>query len=142
LIELLGDPTLPFDAVVLDLGNHLDRATERFCRAAHAIVVVTTCELPAIVNTFEVIKQLSKTSTTTALHLLVNMAFSAREAESVRRRLCRACRRMLGIDLLGSDSSGSNQSDLCAAMLFARFPPGKAAARPLPVQTGCFTKIR
>ena len=115
LIELLDDPKLQTDIAVIDVGNHPGRATERLCRAADAVVVVTTCETAAVISTFEAIKSLSRdmaqpgAAVPQALHLLVNMARSARDAESVRRRLGRACRRMLGIELLGMDLLGLSQ---------------------------------
>ena len=139
LIELLDNAALQTDVAVIDVGNNPGRAGQRLCQAADAVVMVTTCETTAVMNTFAAIKRLGydaaqspsavKSSSTQpraavpqALHLWVNMARSAHDAESVRRRLGRACRRLLGINLLGMDVSGSDLAVLSTAALFARFP--------------------
>ena len=58
LIELLADSSLGADVVVVDVGNDLGRAGQRICRAADALVMVTTSETAAVVGTFAAIKRL------------------------------------------------------------------------------------
>jgi flagellar biosynthesis protein FlhG len=132
LNELLNDPAVEADVVVVDVGNRPGRAGQRLCQVADAVVMVTTSEIASVIGAFECIKKLvpvlynanpETRQQALPLHLLVNMARTAREAETVRKRLNRACRRLLGIELLGMDMAGAGSAVLRTAALFARFHP-------------------
>jgi MinD-like ATPase involved in chromosome partitioning or flagellar assembly len=95
--------------VVIDAGNRLDGAAAQLCREANAVVMVTSGEAAAVVGAFAGIKALAAASNGSrrpALYLLVNMAPSARIAETVYYRLARTCRRMLGIELQSAGRLG------------------------------------
>jgi flagellar biosynthesis protein FlhG len=102
LLELLNDPSLEADAAVVDVGNALGRAEQRICRAADAMVMVTTSDAEAVVGTFEAIKRLAcfGGGRNVPLHLVVNKVRTLRAATIVRYRLGRACRRLLGVNLV------------------------------------------
>ncbi len=108
---------LQTDVAVIDLGNGLGRAVQQLAQAADAIVMVTTTDKAAVVSTFAAIKTLAHfarrrgavdmAGSLAPLHLLVNMARTARDAQTVHRRLGRACRRLLGIKLAAAEAVGN-----------------------------------
>jgi flagellar biosynthesis protein FlhG len=114
LLELLADCSPEADTVVVDIGNMPGRAGQQICQAADAIVMITTTETSSVLGTFATIKTLASIAknfgghgaadTTLPLHLLVNMAPTVQDAEQVQYRLSRACRRLLGIELIGGVS--------------------------------------
>jgi flagellar biosynthesis protein FlhG len=113
LIELLSDQSSQADVAVIDLGNSPGRAVRSICRAADAIVMVTTTDTAAVVGTLAAIRALAPSGqnqdgihVAAPLYVLVNMAKSAPEAAVVHGRIARACRRLLGIEIIGADWSG------------------------------------
>ena len=121
LIELLADSSLGADVVVIDVGNDPGRAGQRICRAADAIVMVTTSETAAVVSTFAAIKRLVRfdrgyggsgmAESVSSPYLMVNMARTARDARMVRHRLGWACRRLLGVEIIETDFVGGFAGD-------------------------------
>ena len=113
LIELLADSSLGADVVVIDVGNDPGRAGQRICRAADALVMVTTSETTAVVSTFAAIKRLVRfdrgyggsdmAESVSSPYLMVNMARTAWDARMVRHRLGWACRRLLGVEIIETD---------------------------------------
>ncbi len=103
LLEQFDRQDLPAELVVIDAGNHLDGPTAHVCRAANALVMVTTGDGASVVGAFAGIKSLLTASTDGArlppLYLLVNMAPSLRVAKIVYYRLARTCRRLLAVEL-------------------------------------------
>jgi len=87
------------DFVVLDVGNGLNRTARRFCQAADLVLLVTTTELPSVMDAYASIKLLAAGNKSIPIHALVNMASNPRVADDVQRRLALACRRFLGIRL-------------------------------------------
>jgi flagellar biosynthesis protein FlhG len=123
LIDLLSDKSSPTDVAVIDAGNTFGRSVQSICRIADAVVVVATPETAAVVGAFATIRSLAQPTLnrnclkTTApvsqlhapasrFHILVNMAKSAREAKAVHARIARACRRLLGIEIVEADWNG------------------------------------
>jgi len=89
----------PADCVVVDAGNSHGRATQRWCRSADLVLVVTTPELPSVVGAYEWIKALASSDRLPPIHALVNMSPGAAVAGEVYARLRRACLRLLGLRL-------------------------------------------
>ncbi|MGA7702795.1 MAG: P-loop NTPase [Thermoguttaceae bacterium] len=109
LLEQFDRQDIAAKLVVIDAGNRLDGAAAQLCREANAVVMVTSGEAAAVVGAFAGIKALAAASNGSrrpALYLLVNMAPSARIAETVYYRLARTCRRMLGIELQSAGRLG------------------------------------
>ena len=103
LLEQLDRQDVPAELVIMDAGNLFDGVAQHVCREADAVVMVTTGSVASVVGTFAGIKSLVSGfcpgNVQPRLHLLVNMASTARVAEIVYYRLARTCRRLLGIDL-------------------------------------------
>jgi len=93
------------DVIVIDGGAGIHSSVLDFALAADAVVVVTTPEPTAIRDAYSMIKSLSGASPgrpgirEKELFLLVNMAYSDREAAMAAKRLVDASGRFLGIDL-------------------------------------------
>jgi flagellar biosynthesis protein FlhG len=93
------------DIIVIDGGAGIHSSVRDFALAADAVVVVTTPEPTAVRDAYSMIKSLSGTSQATSgigqkeLFLLVNMAYSDREAAMAAKRLIDASGRFLGIEL-------------------------------------------
>ncbi len=103
LLEQLDHQDIPAELVIMDAGSAFDGVVQHICREADAVVMVTTGSVASVVGTFAGIKTLVSGfcpgSVQPRLHLLVNMAPTARVAEVVYYRLARTCRRVLGIEL-------------------------------------------
>ncbi len=97
------------DVVVLDVGNSLGQGVQHICLAVDAVVLVTTPETAAVAGGFAAIKALMRSARPRRLaavsdpprllYVAVNRALSKREVATVRYRLGRACRRLLGVEL-------------------------------------------
>ena len=130
LLEQLDRQDLPAELVVLDAGNMLDGVVPHFCREANAVVMVTTADVASVVDTFAGIKALVSGSNPGGwppLYLLVNMASTARVAETAHYRLARTCRRVLGIELqsagclaVAKRTSRNSRGDIIGLNLQAR----------------------
>ena len=115
LIELLSDNSSQTEVAVVDVGNSPGRAVRSICRIADAVVMVTTTDMPAVVGTFATIRALVQSARNqdgiktaappSSFYVLVNAPKSAQEAKAVHDRLARACRRLLGIEIIGCDWS-------------------------------------
>lgn len=88
-----------FDTVVIDAGNGANRATAERRRAANAVLVVTTTELPSIMDAYASVKHFAAKDMSMPIHCLVNISADDEAAGNVFSRLERSCRRFLGIRL-------------------------------------------
>ncbi len=99
LIEQLGALEPQADHIFIDGGCGSGRVLRRFWRSAHAVVVVTTPEQAAVMNTYASIKLLASAQGEPRIHALVNRAANRVIADDVHERLARSCRRFLGIEI-------------------------------------------
>lgn len=99
--------------VVLDVGSGLNRVVRRFWHAVDQVLLVTTPDDTAVMNSYAAIKVLSDGDAQLPITTLINQA-SPQAAADVQERLARACRRFLG---MGIDAAGrlANSSDLTSA---------------------------
>lgn len=98
IAQLQGLPA-PTDVVVIDVGNGWTRWARRFWQAANAVLLVTTPELPAVMDAYATIKMLSGDDPAMPVELVVNRASDAAVVADVESRLTKACQRFLGIRL-------------------------------------------
>jgi flagellar biosynthesis protein FlhG len=89
----------PADVVLLDAGNSPHRVTRRLWRAADMLVVLSTPETAAILDAYAAIKLAVADGCVAQLYCAVNFAATPGAGEEVHRRLARACRRFLGVEL-------------------------------------------
>lgn len=87
------------DLVVLDVGNSWSRWARRFWHVADRVLLVTTTELPSIMDAYAAVKVLLAGNTGVPIELVVNRATDAAAAAEVHARLERVCRRFLGLPL-------------------------------------------
>ena len=85
--EALAPLASAWSEVVVDLPAGLSRSTLAFLAAARDVVVITTPDLTAMADAYALIKTVSESGRTQALHLVVNRSRSATEALEVHRRL-------------------------------------------------------
>jgi flagellar biosynthesis protein FlhG len=141
LIELLDDSDLGADAVIVDVGNDLGRAGQRICQMADAIVMVTTSETAAVIGAFAAIKRLvhlardyggmSAIESAFPLQLVVNVTRTVQNAKIVHHRLGRACRRLLGVEIVEKDIlAGCLASVGRTSQVAGNAPTGPLCRRP------------
>ena len=95
----LGDVA---EVVLVDAGTGCGRLARRFWHAADLVLLVTTPELPAVMNAYAAIKMLAAPGNQVPIHPVVNMASSQPAAEEAGARLGRAAMRLLGLRPQGS----------------------------------------
>ncbi|MBN1588004.1 MAG: AAA family ATPase [Pirellulales bacterium] len=93
----------PFDCVVVDTGNRSARSVKMLWEASDLVLLVTTIELPSIIDTYASIKTLAKRTSPPAIHTLINRVTETAVAYDAHGRLARAVWRFLGFHL---DSAG------------------------------------
>lgn len=99
LIEPLGALGNRFEFVVVDGGNGSGPRTRQMWHAADLVLLVTTPELPSVMDAYASVKLLADSAFRGRIHTLVNMAIDAATACEVHGRLARACQRFLGVRL-------------------------------------------
>ncbi len=90
------------EIVLLDIGAAPNELMQRLWREADLLVLVTTPDNVSVMDTYAVIKTMGKSDA--EMHVIVNRARGAPEAEDVYRRLAISCERFLALSLgmLGS----------------------------------------
>ncbi len=119
------------DFVILDVGSGASRAAARFWAAADRIVVVTTPEAMAIMDTYALVKTLCDAQRENVA-TLVNLSPSPQIADDAHARLSRASKRFLGLDLASYGAIDEHQAIALATadcqLLATTAPDGSAAA--------------
>jgi len=87
------------DLVVVDVGCGIDESVRRFWEMAQRIVMVTSCESYAVMDTYATIKALTQGNISFPIGLLVNQCPDRRAAEDVHRRIDQSTRRFLGLSV-------------------------------------------
>jgi flagellar biosynthesis protein FlhG len=134
LLAQLSDLGDRAELLVLDAGNSPTHTAQRFWQAADLVLLVSTPELAAVMDTYASIKLLAPRHGAMPLHLVINMSPAAETAQEVGRRLTHACRRFLGVVLqyAGQVPLDSHVSASAAAgALFAVAAPDCTAGRHL-----------
>jgi flagellar biosynthesis protein FlhG len=88
------------DFVLIDAGNGASEPTIRFWQAADEVLLVTSPDAVAVMDTYATVKTLLGRSTTRKpLRLVVNQAADVAQAADVHRRIDQSCLRFLGVSL-------------------------------------------
>jgi flagellar biosynthesis protein FlhG len=86
------------DMVVLDAGSGLNHVVKRFWQAADIVLLVTTPETTAVMDSYAAIKVFTASRRRSQVQVFVNCADKA-AGESVFARIERACAHFLGIEV-------------------------------------------
>jgi flagellar biosynthesis protein FlhG len=84
------------DVLVVDVGSGLSSWTRRFWLRARLVILVTTTDDVAVMDTYAAIKLNVAESVAGDLRVLANQYDSSATADDVARRLSAACQRFLG----------------------------------------------
>jgi flagellar biosynthesis protein FlhG len=87
------------DVLVVDAGCGLTQWTRRFWQRARLVLVVTTADDAAILETYATIKRATYDRITTDVRVLANGHDREALAEGVQRRLSAACQQFLGHEM-------------------------------------------
>lgn len=87
------------DLVILDGGNGLHSFTRRLWRCSEEVVLVSTTETNAVLDSYAVLKVALEPTLKPRVHLVVNMCPDESGARDVHERLSRSSQRFLGFDL-------------------------------------------
>jgi flagellar biosynthesis protein FlhG len=88
------------DVVLIDTGSGPSEPTIRFWQAADEVLLVTTPDAVAVMDTYATVKTLlSRSAACRSLRLVVNQAADAESAADVHRRVDQSCLRFLGMSL-------------------------------------------
>jgi flagellar biosynthesis protein FlhG len=88
------------DLVLIDTGNGPSEPTARLWQAADEVLLVTTPDAVAVMDTYATIKTLlTRSAVRRPLKLIVNQADGPEAAADVHRRINQSCQRFLGISL-------------------------------------------
>jgi flagellar biosynthesis protein FlhG len=129
-IEAVGGADEPFDYVVVDAGNGSTESVRVLWRIADLVLLVTTAELPSIMDAYASMKTLADRDAPPAIHTLVNRIDEPALAYDVHGRLARAAWRFLGFHL---DSAGhvavGHEAAASGASVLSPAQPQSAPAR-------------
>lgn len=87
------------DALVIDVGSSRSPLSKRLWQSADMVVLVTTPEPDAIMDSYAAIKVLLGPATTVPVQTLVNLAAGHAVAVDVHGRIAQACQRFLGVQI-------------------------------------------
>jgi len=121
-LDLLGRHA---DTIVLDVGSGLNDVVQNFWQAADLIVLVTTAESAAIMDSYAAVKIFQTSTSPQTVCTLVNRAPNAAAAENVHARIAAACRRFLGLNV---QTAGELMEDSAVRM-------ADAAGQPFVIQS-------
>jgi flagellar biosynthesis protein FlhG len=87
------------DVVLLDVGGGSGEAARRFWKAADDVLLATTPDAVAVMDSYATVKALRDETDRASIHLIVNQADSDEIAADVHQRVDRSCRRFLGVSV-------------------------------------------
>lgn len=87
------------DAIVFDGGNGQHAFTRRLWHACEELVLVTSADVNAILDTYAVMKVACDPTCPPRIHLLVNTCSGAKEAAEIHDRISRSSQRFLGFGI-------------------------------------------
>jgi len=123
------------DVIVLDVGNKVDTVTERFWQAANLVLLVTTSEAAAIMDSYAAIKLLApRAPIAPQICTLVNKATQDPAADDVGMRIQQAALRFLNLEVKQTPHIPEDQEVLQAERArrpFVLHRPESRAARAM-----------
>lgn len=103
LLRQLGTLGGHADLILLDVGNGGNEVVRRFWKAADQVLLVTTPDSMAVMDSYATIKRLASSEENLTIRLVANKTADSRDADDVHGRINVSCQRFLGfeIDRLG-----------------------------------------
>ena len=99
LVNQLASLGTRADLVVLDGGNGLHTFTRRLWQTCEEVVLVSSTDSSAVLDTYAALKVALDPIHTPRIHVLVNLCTNQEDAHQVHERLDRSTRRFLGFGL-------------------------------------------
>lgn len=96
LFQQLSQLQEQYDMLIADVGNQTNSLSHRLRTAADELVLVTTCDPIAVIDSYSSLKRKSAPATGPRVRTLINYANSPQLAADVHQRINQACRRFLG----------------------------------------------
>ena len=96
LFQQLGQLQGHYDLLIADVGNQTNSLSCHLRAAADELVLVTTCDPIAVIDSYASLKTKSRPETGPRVLTLINYANSPQRAAEVHQRINHACRRFLG----------------------------------------------
>jgi flagellar biosynthesis protein FlhG len=131
------------DVALVDVGSACDAVAHRFWQAADEVLLVTTPDPVAVLDTYAAVKSYWATGGATQIASVVNQVSDGAEAAEVHERLRQACRRFLAADLSQAGSVPADKalahagaSGVAALAQFTQGELSRIAERCCPVAGG------
>ncbi len=87
------------DFILIDTGAGISKSVTSFIEASEELIVITTCEPPAIADAYALIKIISNIDKNKKISLVANRAEDTKEAENVYMKLSTVSKKFLNINL-------------------------------------------
>ena len=130
LIRELVQSTSNFDMMFIDTAAGISHNVVDFVLAAQEVIVITTPEPTAITDAYAMIKVISQREKTD-IGIIVNMAYSSRQAQEIAERIIMAARRFINAraHFMGHILTDAAVSDAVSAQqpLIFKYPRSSAA---------------
>lgn len=117
------------DVVVIDGGNGLHAITRRFWRACEEVVLVSTAESSAVLDTYAVLKAALGPEPRARVHLLVNRCDGKDQSAEVHGRIGRSTQRFLGFKLSSCHWMPEDENVVAAGRQAVPFALSRTAAK-------------
>ena len=134
LFQQLGQLQGQYDLLIADVGNQTNGLARRLRAAADELLLVTTCDPIAIIDSYATLKTEPLKNIAPRVLTVINYASSPELAADVHQRINHACRRFLGFasEPLGSIPDDPRFKEAAAqATPFVKHAPETPVARTL-----------
>ena len=128
------------DIVILDLGSSEGELVRRFCDAADEVLLVTTTDNVAIMDSYAWIKANLTDRSSSLLRLIVNQATDDRQVEEIACRVAQSCNKFLPTTIDTSHGVLRDEAVMAAATAAVPFvlaAPRGVAARAIQQLAAC-----
>lgn len=119
------------DYILIDTGAGISDAVTSFIEASNELIVITTCEPPAIADAYALIKVIAAKDRSKKISLVVNRAQDLNESQSVYLKLRAVAKKFLNLDInyLGEilDDDYVSKSVKQQIPFYIKYPKSKAA---------------
>ncbi len=139
LFQQLSQLQKQYDLVIADVGNQTNNLSCRLRTAADELLLVTTCDPIAVIDSYASLKRKSRPKTGPRVRTLINYASSPQLAADVHQRISQACRRFLGFT---SEPLGSIPEEPRLKVAAAHATPFVTHAAETPVAQTLTTMAR